>query len=190
VDQSHRLLSLQTTELTRGALLGQGGFCSVLEIQSLALVSEQAKEKEKSSAIAEYHTRNFMSNHCIRDGQPRYAIKQLSSDTLASQDLFLKGTADLAIEAKFLTILNHSHIIKLRALANSGYFSGDNFLIIDRLYSTLDQDIVRWKLEEKNYMGCCGILSGGQAKVQDMIKNRINIAFDIASAFAYLHSMR
>ena len=173
--------------MTTGTLLGQGGFCCVCEIQS---ITEEDSGKLKSTAITELHTRNFMSKYCLRDGQARYAIKQLSNETLASEDLFLKGTADLAIEAKFLAILNHAHVIKLRGLANSGYFSGANFLIIDRLYSTLNQDIVKWKIQEKKYTSCCPMLGGGNDKIRDMVENRLNIAFDIASAFAYLHSMR
>ena len=86
--------------------------------------------------------------------------------------------------------MNHSHIIKIRALANAGHFSGDNFLVIDRLYSTLDEDILKWKLEENRLDGCCGLLTGGKKKVKEMFKDRIDIAFDIASAFEYMHSMR
>lgn len=179
----------ESEELTKGTLLGQGGFCSVFEIQSITLKSKEAAGKENTSALEVYHTRAFMSKQCIRDGQPRYAIKHLSRETLASQDLFYKGTADLAMEAKFLSILNHAHIIKIRALAYAGHFSGDNFLVIDRLYSTLDQDILKWKQEEKKLESCCGLLSGGKKRVKEMFEERVDVAFDIASAFEYLHSM-
>lgn len=55
----------------------------------------------------------------------------------------------MALEAEFLASLNHPHIIKLRGVAYdgpSGFAKGPTgyFLIIDRLFETLDGRIKRW----------------------------------------------
>ena len=57
--------------------------------------------------------------------------------------------SDLALEAEFLASLNHPHIIKLRGMAfdgTSGFENGPTgyFLIIDRLFETLDDRIKSW----------------------------------------------
>jgi len=57
--------------------------------------------------------------------------------------------SDLALEAEFLASLNHPHIMKLRGLAfngTSGFETGPTgyFLIIDRLFETLDDRIEHW----------------------------------------------
>ena len=55
----------------------------------------------------------------------------------------------MTLEAEFLANLNHPNIIKLRGLTLSGAAGFANgpcgyFLIIDRLFETLDQMIKRW----------------------------------------------
>lgn len=57
-------------------------------------------------------------------------------------------SSDLVVEAEFLANLCHPNIIKLRGLALPGYDGFANgpcgyFLIIDRLFETLDQRIIR-----------------------------------------------
>ena len=55
----------------------------------------------------------------------------------------------MALEAEFLSSLNHPHILKLRGLAYNGTFGFETgptgyFLIIDRLFDTLVDRIQRW----------------------------------------------
>ncbi len=58
--------------------------------------------------------------------------------------------SDLAVEAEFLSALSHPNIIKLRGVSQGGAECfgngpGGYFLIIDRLFETLDERIKNWK---------------------------------------------
>ena len=55
--------------------------------------------------------RGFLKHHCMRNGIARYAIKQLKS-SLSTRKKF-DGAIDIAIEAKFLSSLSHSNIVKI-----------------------------------------------------------------------------
>ena len=57
--------------------------------------------------------------------------------------------SDLALEAEFLGTLSHPNIVRLRGLTHSGVAGfgagpAGYFLIIDRLFETLDRRIERW----------------------------------------------
>jgi hypothetical protein len=54
------------------------------------------------------------------------------------------------MEVKFLAVLRHNHIIKMRALADVPYTSKDFFIVMDRLSETLDDRIEKvWKKDAK-----------------------------------------
>ena len=75
--------TLYEDELHVERLLGQGGFCQV----RLAHLSNKTTEE--------------------------YAIKYLQSSNTKKASFFARGAADLAIEARFLSLLHHEHIITL-----------------------------------------------------------------------------
>jgi hypothetical protein len=79
--------------------------------------------------------RNFMATYCIRKGKdPRYAIKQLSDDiVLQDPHNYINGLMDLAIEARFLAVIRHPNIIKMRAVGVGTPYSRDFFIMLDRL---------------------------------------------------------
>lgn len=83
--------------------------------------------------------RGFIKARCTRDGGARYAVKQLSDESREDKTKFLKGTIDLAIEAKFLAVLDHPHIIKMRGASSFGPFDAPGyFLVLDKLTETLE----------------------------------------------------
>jgi hypothetical protein len=58
--------------------------------------------------------------------------------------------SDLALEAEFLASLVHPNIIKLRGISHGGATSFHNgpsgyFLVIDRLFDTLDAKMRQWR---------------------------------------------
>jgi hypothetical protein len=71
----------------------------------------------------------------IRKGKdPRYAIKQLSDDiVLQDPHNYINGLMDLAIEARFLAVIRHPNIIKMRAVGVGTPYSRDFFIMLDRL---------------------------------------------------------
>ena len=152
-EASTTVTALYEHELSVGRLLGTGGFCQVRVVRYKAPTSYQQQQEEEDE----------------NPQQQRYAIKYLCPNIKQqkSRKAFSRGAADLAIEARFLSLLSHENIITLhhvsagslretyncsenddgfhdsneKSLRNYGYF-----LILDYLTGTLDGRI------EKTYI--------------------------------------
>jgi hypothetical protein len=116
-------------EITLGNVLGEGGFGIVNEIKSFCLDDDQ-KDNGATPACeatimvetaydmvhdADDHThyeiskaRELMSMRAQRNGTARYAIKRLRDDLTELERA--RGMVDLALEAKFLSIVWHPNI--------------------------------------------------------------------------------
>ena len=176
------------TELKLGRVLGRGGFCVVNEIKAFNLNGDVNQTTWPN--MKEYETREAMSNRCMRSGESRYAIKRLLEDSDKNPGLFLKGTVDLAIEARFLSVMEHPHLIKMRGIASAGPFDDGYFIILDRLYDTLETRVRKWKSALKKAKGIRGSLSGGKKKVAAINAEKLGTVHDIASAMSYIHSFK
>uniref|UniRef100_A0A7S1YST7 Protein kinase domain-containing protein n=1 Tax=Ditylum brightwellii TaxID=49249 RepID=A0A7S1YST7_9STRA len=183
-------------ELQLSRVLGRGGFCVVNEVKGIKLDSgsaaakdEAARNKDKElSQYEEAFTRDFVATRSLREGKvARYAIKQLSDACHNDNHLFLKGIIDLALEAKFLAVLEHPHIIKMRAVASVGPVSKNYFLILDRLYDTLEQRIRSWKAKKKRGKSFIGKVTGAKKKKNEIELERMVTSADLASAMKYMH---
>jgi serine/threonine protein kinase len=139
-------------------------------------------EEEDHEDVA---NRGFMKHHCFRDGSARYAIKQLKSTLTGTKRA--DGAIDLAIEAKFLSVLcGHPNIIKLCGLGGtSGH--PNSFIILDRLYDTLDVKIDYWKAKEDEYTGFLG-MKKHKPQLKLLFNERLLAGYDIGRAVKYLHS--
>ena len=130
--------------------------------------------------------RAFMAKHSLRDGDARYAIKRLKPDLSDKEKL--AGAKDLAIEAKFLAVVSHPNIIKMRGTAATDSLRYDFFVVLDRLYETLDEKIDDWAEQEKQFVGCCGGMWGAEKeKLTSLRLERITALYDVSKAMAYLH---
>jgi len=152
-----------------------------LEKISLSLSADVPDEPPD---VKETHTRDYMSNFYLRDGHPRYAIKQISPATFKDPMLLFNGTVDIAIEAKILARMEHPHICKMRAFATTSPFKSGYFILLDRLYDTLEVRLKTWKSREsslwrKPWMG------RGRAKLLTI--ERLNCSLDLANAMKYMH---
>jgi serine/threonine protein kinase len=142
------------------------------------------------------------------EGAARYAVKRLRSDL---NDMHrARGTIDLAIEAKFLARLSHPNIIKMRGYASGPSLQPDFFIVLDRLYEILNHRLLRWKLNLFHhgigiYDNFWQIIfcphrryrpkSESDRKetdhiVHEILLERLVIAYDLASAFSYMHKNR
>jgi hypothetical protein len=80
--------------------------------------------------------RQIMAKRCIRLGAARYAIKCLRPDL--DKLGHARGALDLAIEIKFLSVLWHPNIIKMRAYSStSRRVSTDTFIVMGTCGDTL-----------------------------------------------------
>jgi serine/threonine protein kinase len=145
--------------------------------------------------------RLFLAQHCIRpkkknrmsvvvvsSGDPRYAIKQLSADVVRNPQKCLQGMMDLAIETRFLCALQHTNIVKCRGLSKTGPFHEDYFILLDRLYDTLETRIeTKWKSRQSFSHSSVGKLVA-PSQQSKLWEERLLYAFDLSAAVGYLHA--
>lgn len=188
-------------EIVTGKILGSGGFSDVAEIPYIQCLRrsndgkaclEQAEE-EGPTEIAAWNkeSRSFMAKHCRRQGsgEARYAIKRLRSDIVQDKDLFYAGLGDLVIETRFLYHLEHPNIIKLRGIAAVDPFSKDYFIVMDRLYDTLEERLQQWAQRERKANSFFSRLACGKAEKlrRELLKEQLTAALDLSCALEYLH---
>mmetsp|Transcript_2086 Transcript_2086/g.3300 ORF Transcript_2086/g.3300 Transcript_2086/m.3300 type:complete len:265 (+) Transcript_2086:73-867(+) len=212
-EQTREFPSFTRQELEFGKVLGVGAFGVVREVLNIHhsaqgsdddeadSQSEQPQHPLAGNRVDAHHydisiAKNRMVKQCMRHGEARYAVKYLKTQEIDAQER-ARGRIDLAIEVQYLHALNHPNIVKMR-----GYFdtSGDrlhpdNFFLMDRLYGTLEDRIDEWKtcLKEHAPKGLCGLLSKSKRAHHDefsknLLQERLVGAYDIASAFRYMHS--
>jgi hypothetical protein len=152
------------------------------DVSDLDMESFQDDHEEEDNEVVA--SRGFMKHHCFRDGSARYAIKQLKSTLTGSKRA--DGAIDLSIEAKFLSVLSHPNIIRLCGVGGArGHHR--SFLVLDRLYDTLDVKIEYWRQKEDEYKGFFG-LNKHKSQLEIMWNERLLAGFDIGRAMKYLHS--
>ena len=131
-------------------------------------------------------TRGFMKDHCLREGESRYAIKRLRN-SLVGEDI-VDAAIDLAREGEFLATLNHPNIIKVRATVEvPGHpkFA----LVLDRLAETLDARVDRWRQEKKQSMGkFMGVFGKKKKELKKLWLDRLLVGYDLAGALQYMHA--
>lgn len=203
-------------EVRLGALLGQGGFCKVFEVESFTLKEDkipvEKEEGKRGSAVkfsvsedkaehppaegkskddAHYEVaeaRNHMNLYARRNGDARYAVKRLHRDLTDLERA--RGMVDLAIEAKYLSVLWHPNIVRMRGMSSGPLLNPQFFIVMDRLYDTLSKRVKQWRT---SYDASKGNLFGIGAKKNELLQlmtERMIVAYDLASAFRYMHENR
>ena len=142
--------------------------------------------------------RQVIADRCIRKGSgARYCVKKLKVELDVVDRA--RGAVDLAIEIRYLSVLWHPNIVKMRGISQTPTeVSQDTFLLMDRLYGTLESKFEEWEqLEALNKAssdgGCCGC--GGNSQPMDpagldFLKSRLLVAYDLTQAFEYLHGAK
>lgn len=184
---SKRLLpQFALSEVTLGPALGKGVFGTVFEIRALSTGNGGIKQQGKEE-------REFLSQHCLRQdsGDARYAIKLINPEISCHPEVLYQAVVDSATEAHFLSSLEHPHIIKLRALNSGDMFCDGAFLIMDRLYHTLQERLDVWDRHMKRCNGILGKIlpnrnTGGLKET--VWEQRLVAATNVCSALSYLHS--
>jgi len=134
-----------------------------------------------------------MSENLYRNknnSEARYAVKKLRRELVGSERY--RAMIDLAVEARFLSMIRHPNIIRMRGVAETSPLEDGYFIVIDRLYDTLEQRIEKWQFEEANmkFKFCfpnCRNIPRVDSKI---LWEKFDAANDLASALKYLHSKR
>lgn len=170
-----------------GEKLGKGGFNSVWELEKLELDETASCSEEQ---------RSQRSTVALRV-ERKLAVKFLNESAMGNSNEFCNGAADLLLEAKYLSALcNYPHpsIISLHGVAAAGAAGfatgqmGGYFLVVDRLYDTLDKRIDVWKELKRRKLRHS---SPTNIKLlQAMFVQRLQVACDICSAIRHLHNLK
>jgi hypothetical protein len=195
------------TELTLGRVLGRGGFCVVNEISNVALKSadtttvadgannnNDANNSQNVLPDEDFihnivQDRTFMQKYCIRNHKDaRYAIKKLQPSVARDPNMFVNGIVDLAVEARFLSVIRHPNIIKMRAVASGSPYDTTFFVVLDRLYDILGTRIVKWK--KQKLVGVKKWMDRKGKKEMAFWVERLSVAYDLACAIKYLHDLQ
>lgn len=174
-------------EIVSGRILGKGGFCVVCEIKSFKLQNQaQTKAFRRDGAVS----RESLAASCLKKENPRYCIKRLSVGGKSHSDMaIIKGTVDLALEAKYLAVFKHPNIVNLCGLAQNGPLEGGHFMVLERLKETLPKRAKRWVVTRGQCRGITGIVTGGRRRKASFLVERLQVAHGIASALEYMHEM-
>lgn len=197
-EQESMVPRFDANEITYGSELGRGGFCTVFKIRKVALIGETVlpptKHNDDDSDDGEYsrpdirlQDRQFIATRYIRAGKgARYAVKTMIKN-MVEPTRFLGGVMDLAIETRFLAVIRHPNIIKMRAVSSIDPYRDNYFIVLDRLYDTLTERVVAWKESKKKTTGFHRVRDLKGDKKKALWIDRVLVAHDICSALRYLH---
>jgi len=203
----------QRKEVVLGKRLGRGSFNTVDEVRAVVFAlnnrqeqqrnlqsEEQGQERcvkkeeleqplqQRGTSTSQLHqeSRKFIAENCVRStGETRYAIKTLRSNIAQDPKGCWAGITDLVIEAHFLRHLEHPNIIKLRGVGEGDPYSSNFFLVLDRLYCTLQTRLEEWKLGKRLLFGC--VRDFRRSTRRKLLGQRMMAAIHLCSALQYLH---
>jgi len=185
LEKEQRIPRIRKEEITLDKLLGRGRFCVATEISSIRLKLPMNKNRYER----EEEDRDFLKRQCNRHGEARYAIKTLSDDTKRGHaHILLRGTIDMALETRFLSVLEHPNIIRMRAVADCSPYDDGYFIVLDRLHCTLSQRLVTWRRKHHYARSLINILRGtSKKKTNECLVEQLLVTYSISRAMTYLH---
>ncbi len=118
----------------------------------------------------------------------RYVVKQLSPELKRSDKInFLKGTVDLAMETRFLTLLDHENIVCITGVSSTGAFSDGYFIVLEKLNETLGKRIKIWMDMDRQCKGITGVFTGSKNKARRLQSERFLAARSLVAGMDFLH---
>ena len=89
-------------------------------------------------------------------------------------------------EARFLAVVRHPNIIKMRAMDTGDPYTSTYFIVLDRLYDIMPTRIAAWKKRVRKGFGKM-LFDRKGLKEQAFWVERLTVAYDISCALNYLH---
>ena len=138
------------------------------------------------------------------EGDCRYAVKSLRDEVLGNPEVLEMALLDIQNETRILASVEHPNIVKMRAFSANDDDKEDEevgrakvkvnrgprgyFIVLDRLYDTLEQRSGLWSHRLQKANRPTGWMT--RSKVQrEVWEQRLVVAYDLASALEYMHSM-
>lgn len=192
-EEENRVQRFSPNEIRLGGVLGKGGFCTVSEIRKITLgdIEHEQQFSTEEDVQWQIQDRDFMSKNYLRKkngrNDTRYAIKTLSETLLSDPERFVAGVIDLAVETKFLAVIRHPNIVKMRAVSTTSPYALGYFIVLDRLYDTLSDRMRAWKDQKSNMSGFSRVRDLKGAKKKELWVERLMVAYELTGALRYLH---
>jgi len=194
-------------ELSIGSVVNRGSFWTLREIKDVhneyTTVSDDETEItldptwSDSSCdhdhIDDQHQVFFLKSKLkyeIHKNNNQYCLKKLNTKALTVSDskAIVRGMVDMCVETCVLSNLNHAHIIKIRAVGGE-MLTLNYFVAIDHLCCSLEERIsMDWrKAHGKASSLVDKALSKSSGLLNELMKTRLECAYNIATALDYLH---
>lgn len=210
-DKSTWLPKFKWEAIITGNLLGKGGFGTVFEMRGLEVPATREEDQEgiegspPPTVLQISESEAFIGQNCLREtGEARYAIKLLNPEIVAKgKNTLMQAILDTATEARFLSGMEHPNIIKLRGISHHDknrqtLFHEGIFLVLDRLYDTLEIRLGAWEAiyRKNNRTGIPGKLfsklgRGRHKSATEALaflwEERMSTAYDLSAALDYIH---
>jgi serine/threonine protein kinase len=182
--KEQRVPRLRKEEIFLSEELGRGRFCVATEVSSIKLNSIGLLRYE-----GEEEDRRVLQSRCNRKGEARYAVKTLGDDIKRSRGhLYVRGTTDMALEARFLSALEHPHIIRMRAVSDCSPYDDGYFIVLDRLRCTLSQRFITWKRQYHHAKSVLSVIRGiSKKKINECLVQQLLVSYSVCRAMSYLH---
>lgn len=183
----------QPKEISLGPKLGSGEFSHVYEIRCFS----QNEALEPVLSEEQRNIRKLMKKREKYRNTKKacYAVKHLRQELITTYDKldYAQAASDIAMEAEFLSSLQHPNIIKLRGISFAGpkgFQQGPKgfFLIIDRLDETLDHRLRKWERARAGRLPDQLRLKKKPPSEDCQIQEeQLDVCLRIAAALVYLH---
>lgn len=159
--------------------MGRGGFGVVSEITKITLVDDFGMVNDSADACRSRAHLEAAS----ADG--KFVMKRLHEKLREDPIMFSRAVVDLALEARFLSVLRHPHILTLRGVAATDPYDGNFFLVLDHLYEILPLRLRTWKKQQPSRL-----MDRTGKKRRCQYTARCQVAYEICCALKYLHSLK
>jgi hypothetical protein len=77
--------------------------------------------------------------------------------------------------------------VKMRGMSTGDFMSPNFFIVMDRLYETLGEKMQLWILLKASHKGGLFRIGANILELEQLMVERLIVAYDLAAAFWYMH---
>ena len=170
------------TDIEVGEQVGVGGFNSVHAAVLRSSSNTSSDDDDTNKGTTELAVKFIKPE--LYEGKDGAGDDAAAADKSRKQRLY-QGTADLVLEGRYLSRLQHPNLIQLKGA--SVHNEDRPFLLLCRLKDTLDDKMTQWKEKENELKTRFRKESQLAQQRRSLLQSRLQVATDIARVLQYLH---